>query len=303
MTQSHPWRSIATAAIGLTLLAGFLTACTKNGAALVRPDEPIVLQGSSFPKLLGSDPMHVVGFAWNGSVWVRVPVQVDQRDEVNPGKILNRPQSSYATLPGGSPYTMLVYTNPQTASPGYTWTPTFTGVASHTGLGAVDEVSFLADDAGQPAPASAGAPANVDASTRELVSVTDPLHPKGFGDVYLFHSDTLTGGSVGTTGVQYTFNLTSGNYMASYKMGTAAQSPNNVAGSNPETSTVVTPDYTQSFGDRWLNDGLGITAGGATGANILERSRAQVTSSGCARAPRTPSTTSCRRVPTRARSS
>jgi hypothetical protein len=214
---------------------------------------------------------------------VQVPVQVDQRDQVNPGKILNRPQSSYATRPDGTPYTMLVYTTPRAASPGYAWTPTYTGVASHTGLGDVDEVSFLSSDAGQQAPQSAGSPAGVDTTTQEMVLVTDPLNANQQGYVYLFHSDTLTGGGAGTSGVQYTFNLTSGDYMATYRMGTAAMSPNNVAGSNPETSTVVTPRYTQSFGDRWLNNGLTISAGGATGANILERSRAQVTSSGCAR--------------------
>jgi hypothetical protein len=278
--------SLRTAALAL-LVVGFgatvLSACTKNGATLARPDEAVVLQGSALPKLLGSDPMHVVGFAWNGSIWVQVPVQVDQRDEVNPGKIFNRPLASYATLPGGAPYTLLVYTNPQTASPGYSWTPTYTGVASHSGLGNVDEVSFLASDTGQVAPVSAGAPPNVVASTREQVRATDPLQSNQSGVVYLFHSDTLTGGGAGTTGVHYTFNLTSGDYMATYKMGTASQAPNNVAGPNPESSTVVTPGYTQHFGDRWLNDGITITRGGSTGQNILERSRVQVTSAGCSR--------------------
>ena len=156
-------------------------------------------------------------------------------------------------------------------------------MASHSGLGNVDEVSFLSSDSGQQAPDSAGSPANVDVATRELVSVTDPLHANQFGYVYLFHSATLTGGGAGTTGVQYAFNLISGNYTSTYKMGTAAMSPNNVAGPNPESSTVVAPNYTQRFGDRWLNSGLTISASGATGDNFLERSRLQVTNSGCGR--------------------
>jgi len=278
-----PVRTAAAALLVVGFAATVLSACTKNGATLSRPDEAIVLQGSSLPKLLGSDPMHVVGFAWNSSAWVQIPVQVDQRDQVNPGKIFNRPLANYATVPGGAPFTLLVYTNPQTASPGYSWTPTYTGVASHTGLGAIDEVSFLASDTGRVAPASAGTPSGVAGSTREQINVSDPLHTNQTGVVYLFHSDTLTGGSAGTTGVQYTFNLTSGNYMATYKMGTASQAPNNVAGPNPENSTVVTPAYSQHFGDRWLNDAITITRPGSTPQDILERSRVQVTSAGCSR--------------------
>jgi hypothetical protein len=277
-----PWRTIAIALLVVGFGSTVLSACTKNGATLTRPDDPVVLQGSSLPKLLGSDPMHVVGFAWNSASWVQIPVQVDQRDQVNPGQIFNRPVANYAKRADGTPYTLLVYTNPQSASPGYSWTPTYTGVASHTGLGDVDEVSFLETDTGQMAPDSAGAPPGVTASTREQVLVNDPLHSNQRGVVYLFHSDTLTGGSV-TTGVQYTFNLTSGNYMATYKMGTASMAPNNVAGPNPENSTVVTAAYTQHFSDRWLNDGLTIERTDSTQQNLLERSRVQVTSSGCSR--------------------
>jgi hypothetical protein len=226
--------------------------------------------------------MHIVGFAWNSAAWVQIPVQADQRDEVNPGQIFNWPVAGYAKRADGTPYTLLVYTNPQTTSPGYSWTPTYTGVASHTGLGPVDEVSFLADDTGQVAPVSAGTPPGVTASTREQVRVTDPLQPDQHGIAYLFHSDTLTGGDV-TTGVEYNFNLLSGNYMATYKMGTTSLAPNNVAGPNPESSFVVTPNYSQHFADRWLNDGLTITRTGSTGQNMLERSRVQVTNAGCSR--------------------
>ena len=127
-------------AAGAALLG--LAGCTRFGATLSRPSDPVVLDGSALPKLLGGDPMHVVGFSWDGSAWNQIPVQVDPRDFVNPGQILNRPTNAYATLPGGAPYKILVYTDPPVASAGYTWWPTFTGVAAHTGLGANDEVSF-----------------------------------------------------------------------------------------------------------------------------------------------------------------
>ena len=53
---------------------------------------------------------------------------------------------------------------------------------------------------------------------------------------------------------------------------TRRSAPNNSLGFNPEHSTVVTPFYRESFGDRWLNNGLAVTGSGGTGAALLERS-------------------------------
>ena len=206
-------------------------------------------------------------------------MQVDQRDWVNPGQILDRPAASWAKLPDGSPYEILVYTNPATASPGYAWWPTYTGVASHTTLGSEDEVSFLADDSGPRPSPSTPLPPGVDAASLEQVHVTDPLVSTQDGYVYLFSSPTLTGGGAGTTGVSYDFSLDSGNYESTYHMGTASLAPNSAVGPNPEHSSVTTPKYTLAMGDRWLNDGL--TMGG--GPNLLERSRVQLVPSTCGR--------------------
>jgi hypothetical protein len=82
--------------------------------------------------------------------------------------------------------------------------------------------------------------------------------------------------------VHYTFSLDSGDYKTTYKMGTSSLSPNNTWGFNPEHSSVVTPDYKQQFGDRWLNNGLSVTVGKATGANILDRTHYYATA-GCVR--------------------
>jgi hypothetical protein len=114
------------------------------------------------------------------------------------------------------------------------------------------------------------------------VTATDPLATNQVGYVYLFHSATLTGGSAGTSGVNYTFSLDSGDYKATYKMGSGSLSPNTTWGFNPEHSTVVAPSYREDFGDRWLNDGMAVTFGSATGANILERTHYYVTF-GCGR--------------------
>jgi hypothetical protein len=274
---------------GLGLLAavpvimGLAVGCTRFGATVARPEEPVVMDGSSLPKLLGTAPQHVVAFSWDGKQWVQIPVQVDQRDWVNPGQILNRPASGYAKLPGGADYKVLVYTNPAAAGPGYSWSPTYTGVAGHSGLGADDEVSFLSNDSGQLAPAGTASPAGVDAASLEQVKVNDSLVANNFGYVYLFSSATLSGGGAGTDGVHYTFGLDSGTYQSTYHMGASANPPNNSILPNPEHSSVVTPSYSLTFGDRWLNNGLAMTTQGATGANILERGRVQLVPSTCGR--------------------
>jgi len=269
--------AVAVAALGLA-------ACTRFGASLSRPAEPIVLDGSALPKLLGGAPMHIVGFAWDGNAWHQVPVQVDERDFVSPGVIYHLPVASYPKLFGTSTlYKPLVYTPPGTLTTGYRSTDTYTPPDSDPTFDGNDELSFLANDTGKQVAPSFAAPAGVDASTREEVTARDPLANSQVGYVYLFHSNTLTGGSAGTTGVNYTFSLDSGDYVSTYKMGTPSLSPNNTLGFNPEHSTVVTPAYSQQLGDRWLNNGLSVTTGGATGADILERTHYYATGVGCAR--------------------
>src|SRR6185437_9895763 len=101
----------AALAVGLAVFG--LAACTPFGATITRPSDPVVLDGSALPKLLGTDPMHVVGFAWDGSAWHQIPVQVDQRDLVSPGQIYHLPTSAYPKLFGTTtPYKILVYTPP-----------------------------------------------------------------------------------------------------------------------------------------------------------------------------------------------
>ena len=284
--------SIAALLAVSVMIIGIAGCDTRYGASLNRQDDPVVLEGSSLPKLLGTAPRHIVGFSWDGSAWQQIPVQVDERDWVSPGVIYHLPTSSYPKLAGTTtPFKILVFTPPPSSTADYRSYPTYTPPDSDPNLDANDEVSFLANDTGQQAPAEAATPAAVTASTRQAVTATDPLDPSHKGYVYLFHSDTLTGGSAGTTGVNYQFNLTSGDYLSTYKMGTGSLAPNNTWGSNPETSTVATPGYKQSMSDRWLNDGLSInrisghdgTAVAANGADILDRAERYATGVGCLR--------------------
>jgi hypothetical protein len=273
---------LVVAVVAVAALLG-LTSCTRFGASLARPSEPVVLTGANLPKLVGATPQRIVGFAWDGDAWHQVPVQVDERDLVNPGVIYHLPTSSYPTLFGTTTsYKVPVYTPPPTSSAGYTSVGTYTPSDSNAAFDANDELSFLANDTGKQAGATVAAPAGVVASSREEVTARDPLAPNQVGYLYLFNSATLTGGSAGTSGVTYTFSLDSGDYKTTYKMGAGSLSPNNTWGFNPEHSSVVTPNYTQQFGDRWANNGLSVTTGGSTGTDILDRTHYYATA-GCVR--------------------
>jgi len=281
---THRWRNLSVIALVPCLLA--LAGCTRFGSNLSRPEDPLVFDGSAVPKLIGATIPSIVGFAWDGKAWQQIPVQVDERDLVNPGKILNWPTANWPKNADGTNFTILAYTMPATASAGYAaMSPTYTGTDSDPLFDANDQVSFLSNDAGEQVPPITAAPANTVAGVREEVKATDPLNTVGVGYVYLFESNraSLTGGSAGTDGVSYNFSLDSGAYEATYKMGTSSLAPNNVAGLNPEHSTVTTAAYSISYGDRWLNNGATIAGGTPTGTSMLERGRVQFAPGNCGR--------------------
>jgi len=270
-------------AVLVLLLPGLalLTSCTRFGATLNRGEDPIVLTGADVPDLAGTVPSRLTAFAWNGEIWTQVPVQVDERDDVDPYTVLHR--SGSATQPDGSPLRLKLYTPPTTPSAGYTWWDTYTPPDSDPALDADDEIVVLGSDVGKQAPIDTAPPGGVAGATRTEVHVSDPLHPDQEGWLYLFRGTTRTGGSGGTSGVTYTFSLDSGDYRSTYRMGDSALAPNQLAGPNPEHSTVVAPAYTQSFADRWLNDGVTIKTGDSDGTDILERSRIQTVPDQCGR--------------------
>lgn len=278
-------RRFVSALCASVLLVVGLTACeSRYGATLNQPDDPIVLTGADTPDLIGADPQHVVGFSWDGDGWHQIPVQVDERDMVSPGAIYHRAPANYPKLKGTSTvYEILVYTPPTVSTADYTVFPTYTPADSDPTVDADDEIVFMAYDTGQVAPAGTALPAGVDAASRQVVTATDPLASGNVGTVYLFTSSTLTGGSAGTTGVDYTFSLDSGDYKATYKMGGIAPAPNNVSGYNPESSTVTTPSYEMGFADRWINDSLKISRGGASGVDLYDRTNYFATNVNCQR--------------------
>ncbi len=265
-----------------SILAFGLAGCnTQYGATLDRANDPVVLTGAALPKLIGTAPSHIVGFSWDGSVWHQVPVQVDERDLVSPGAIYNLNPSAYPKLYGTTtPYMISVYTPPAAPRADYESMDTYTPPDSNPDFDSNDEVSYLAASTGLRASQSVGAPTGVIASSWQEIKATDPLDPSRYGYVYLFKSNTLTSGNGGTTQMSNAFSLDSGTYKATYKMSNGSQSPNNMWGFNPESTQIHAPGYTQSYGDRWLNNGLQF-AGSST--QVLDRSKYFATSQLCPR--------------------
>ncbi len=234
-------------------------ALAAGGSTLNRPEDPVVLTGADVPTLAGIAPGDLVAFRY-GSGWVQIPVQVDERDTKTFAAIYN------GVVP--SSVTQLFYTD----------TDTWTGADSDPTLDANDEIVFMANDAGG-VPPSFSEPANVVAGTGRQVSITDPLAPTLHGWVYLFRSDGSLDPSAGQSYVSYTFSLNSGNYKTTYTLGDTHPG---LAG-NPEYSTIVTPNYTYHFGDRWQEDEMTISIGGATNVDILDRHKPMFAPGNCGR--------------------
>lgn len=242
-----------------SLAPGHRAALAAGGSTLTRLEDPVVLTGADVPSLSGIAPGDLVAFRYDAG-WVQIPVQVDERDI-----------KSFSTVYNGvvaSSVTELFYTDPNT----------WTGVDSDPTLDANDEIALMAKDAGGQPPAFSE-PAHVVAGTGLEVTVTDPLAPSLHGWVYLFRQDGSLSPEAGQSYVSYTFSLNAGNYKTAYTLGDTHPA---LLG-NPENSTIVTPNYTYHFGDRWQEDQMTISIGGAANVDILDRHTALFSPGYCGR--------------------
>ncbi len=218
-----------------------------------RPADPIVLAGSRLPTLVGAPPRRVVAFRWAGG-WKQVPVQVDERAQVDLG-------AAYDQSPAG--VTTLAYTDPGT----------FIGPDPNPNLDADDQVAIMSRDSGSRAAGDRNPSGTLAGSGVEL-RVRDPLAQGQVGYLYLFRSGGSRDPSAGRQYVDYDFQLLSGAYKQTY---------DTESGPNPENTTVDSPYYDQHFSDRWIDDQLRLHAGHATGVDILDRHKNLFAPGNCVR--------------------
>ena len=238
-----------------------LTCCTAafaglalSGCVAQRPEDPVVITGAQVPRLAGATPGSVVAFRWMDGRWEQVPVQVDERAQVDLGRVYNE-------APNG--VTQLTYTDPGT----------FTGPDPNAAVDADDEIALMGIDSGVRAPAGSR-PAGVVAGTGHELRITDALGEPTPAYVYLFRQAGGLDPAAGRSYVAYRFGLYSGDYKTTYRL---------QQGPNPEDSTITTAAYTRHFSDRWIDDGLTVRSGGATGADILDRHKNLFAPGNCAR--------------------
>jgi hypothetical protein len=239
----------------LLLLAVGAAALAISGCTLNRPEDPVVLNGSDVPSLGSVAAGDVVAFRWlNG--WAQVPVQVDERKQVDLGAVYNAAPMGFTTT---------VYAD----------AGTFTGADADANVDADDEVVFMARDTGLEAPGGTAGPAGTVAGSGVKVRVRTTLGGTARdGWVYLFKRSGGLSPGAGKEYVDYSFDLLSGDYKSTYEL---------QDGPNPEDSTVTTPYYSLHFGDRWLRDELHVRNGSASGVDILDRAKARLLPGNCGR--------------------
>jgi hypothetical protein len=258
--------SVLSAAVVTFMLLALLVPAAAPAALSDREGDPVVTMGAEVPALLGTAPGRIVGFAWKGG-WRQVPVQVDERKEIDVRTLYPNPGPPYvALLNMGFP--LEVYADAKTR----------TGADPDPRFDADDELTFMARDAGaRVRPGGVARPSGTLLGGSAVVTVTDPIDG-GTAWLYLFRSSGKLGPSAGRSYVDYDFRLL--NLAPGQSIADGYQYVNS---NNPEDSTVTTDYYSAHSTDRWMDDEIRIRTGGATGVDILDREVAQATLTGCGR--------------------
>ena len=235
----------------LGLVLALLPIAVSSGP-LARDRDPLVLTGADMPTLIGAPPGRIVAFRHDGG-WLQIPVQVDERAVLDFGVVYDSTAIGYAVLT-------------------YNDTSTFAGADPDPGFDADDELVLMSGDAGA-APAGAPEPPGTLPGSGVELTLHDPILG-GTAYAYLFRSDGSLSPGVGIPPVTYVFDLLSGSYKATY---------NTRRGPNPENSSVTTAAYAVHFADRWIRDETRVTAGAATGVDILDRHKSMFGPGQCQR--------------------
>ena len=250
----------APALVAVTAVALLISGCT-----LGRPDDPVVITGAQVPSLSSVAAGDVVAFSWVGG-WRQVPVQVDERKQVDLGTVYI---TSTPPPPPASrrPSTRTRHVHRRRPEP-------------H--VDADDEIAFMAAGRRRRG-AVRTAPGGHRGRNRCAVERERPARRKHQQGLDLpLQAQRQPEPRAREAVRNYEFNLLSGDYKTTYKL---------EDGPNPENSTVTTPYYPHHFSDRWLTTRSGSPRQGSSGVDILDRAKTALRARASAAAARTPSTT------------
>jgi len=257
---------------GGDVIAGEVDSAGKLG----RLADPVVLLGAQLPTFHDVLPGNIVGFARRDNLWVQVPVQVDERVVQDFCEIYGKSSGLWTDSPAcktSSAITALFYADLNT----------FTGPDTNPYLDNDDEVVFMARDAGDrilywedPEQVISGSGVELELTDGDSVAY-----------LYLFiRSGTVIEPAADTQYVTYDFALDGGaDYLTGYDLyGYSCGGFNATCDpSMLEDSTVQGANYTRHFSARWVTDELRITAGDATGVDILDIHQNRFGPSSCGR--------------------
>ena len=268
------------------LLLSFTLGCSTDGkptptgssdlpGGLTRAEDPVVLTGAHVSSLGGADARDIVAFARQNDAWKQIPVQVDERLVQDFCEIYGKSSGRWEAEPAcktSKVVTALFYADAET----------FTGADPDPSLDLDDEVVFMARDGGDRV-GTWSDPAGVVPGSGVELTLQD-------GDdqawVYLFEreGDGLEA-DAGADYVQYSFSLEGVDYKSEYDLyGTGCGGEDAIC--NPtmtEDSTIEGAAYTRHFVARWMTDELQITAGDATGVDILDLHQSRFGPESCGR--------------------
>lgn len=249
----------------ILILLGLLLAA--HLAAQTRDCDPVVVEGSEVSCMLGVMPNDVVAFKYQNNTWQQIPMQIDERQWMDVNTPYGPSNCLYKSTEDVE-WDILYYTDPNT----------FIGAdVSDPSFDVDDELAFMAKDVGGIAPHSA-CPAGVFSNTKCQLLVNDPLFNNVLGYIYLFEQDGSLAQDAGEDYVDYDYDDFGGDYKGTYLICAFSGDFN-----NPEVSKVTTDRYSMNFTQRWVNDELKITAGNASGIDILDQWQYFTNINACAR--------------------
>ncbi|MEL6610712.1 MAG: hypothetical protein AAFQ53_01350, partial [Bacteroidota bacterium] len=244
-------------------LALVLAALAATATAQPVDFRPVVLTGSDVPDLIGANVTAPVCFAFRDGAWQQCPLQIDEREMLDPASNYPRTVSDAAQLFGGE--RQLLYTAPQDyPMPGF---DPVIRVDSRRGFDADDELVLMARFFGDVV--SPAAPPFAPATVSEVL-----FEGKA---VYLFVPTSPLDQSAGIDLVSYTFDLVAGNFPQAYTFEADPTLPDewgegDFLAANPEQSPASTAYYSTLFEDRWIQRELRLSDGnGGYGPDLLDR--------------------------------
>ncbi|MEM8601735.1 MAG: hypothetical protein AAGF99_17605, partial [Bacteroidota bacterium] len=210
---------------------------------------PLVLTGADVPALLGADVTAPVCYVWSGASWSGCPLQIDERDWLDPAIAYPTTISDASELFGGP--LQLLYTEPQDY-PHADFDP-IVPVDSDTTFDADDELVVMLRFFGAKADLSANPPPYAPPQVSEIEA--------GGVYAYLFVPTQPLDQAAGYDLVSYQFNLLAGSFPSQYNFEGSTSLQNTVGdylAANPEYSVVETNHYRSSFEDRWIQRELAL---------------------------------------------